>query len=114
MNHLEVNNIKSDMVSAVRVNTIETSDASGSITTFTIPIGTIVMFNKGITFIPIGWAMCDGTPDLRRRFVLGSNPSSNTNTEFKVNDMSTASSSKGGLETKILTIENMPKHTHFF
>ena len=115
------NTIKSDMVSTAPpvLNTIiETpnflvSDASGSITTFTIPKGTIVMFNKGSDYIPIGWNMCDGTngtPDLRGRFVLGSNPASNRNTSLKVNDMA----DQGGTETKILTIENMPKHTHSF
>ena len=112
------NNIKSGMVSAGAISDIETpnflvSDASGSITTFTIPKGTIVMFNKGSSLIPTGWAMCDGnngTPDLRGRFVLGSNPVGNLNTKFKVNDMSTP----GGTETKTLTVAEMPAHTHTF
>ncbi len=115
------NNTKLNMVGIgsepVLNTTIETpnflvSDASGSITTFIIPKGTIVMFNKDSADIPIGWAMCDGkngTPDLRGRFVLGSNPLDNKN-QLKTNSMNTT----GGIETKILDKTEMPAHTHTF
>jgi microcystin-dependent protein len=114
------NTTKLNMVGSEPVlnTTIETpnflvSDASGSITTFIIPKGTIVMFNKGSADIPIGWAMCDGTngtPDLRGRFVLGSNPENNKNGRLKTNSMSTT----GGIETKFLSVSEMPVHTHTF
>ena len=45
--------------------------------------GMISMWSGDVTKIPSGWALCDGTngtPDLRGRFVLGYNPSQQTDT----------------------------------
>ena len=39
-----------------------------------IPIGGIIMWAGGVTSIPVGWALCDGTngiPDLSGKFILG-------------------------------------------
>lgn len=51
---------------------------------------------------PTGWAICDGlngTPDLRGRFILGAGP----------ND---AMGSVGGEREHILTVDEMPRHSH--
>lgn len=65
-----------------------------------IPPGAIILYS-GST-IPDGWALCDGnngTPDLTDRFVIGAGKS------YQVNDT-------GGEAEHILTIDEMPKHSH--
>lgn len=65
-----------------------------------VPTGFIGIWS-GIN-VPDGWALCDGsngTPDLRGRFVLGSNSLH-------------AIGSTGGSEEVTLTVEQMPKHLH--
>lgn len=65
-----------------------------------IPPGVILAY--GGETIPIGWAICDGqngTPDLRGRFILGSND------EYVVG-------STGGSESHALTIDELPQHSH--
>ena len=40
-----------------------------------LPIGTIIAYNGPLSAIPVGWHLCDGsdgTPDLRGRFLEGS------------------------------------------
>ncbi len=68
-----------------------------------IPRGIIIAwFNKTI---PDGWALCDGTnctPDLRGRAIYGFDSKSNKN---KIGQ-------KGGEETHLLTIGEIPSHSH--
>jgi hypothetical protein len=43
---------------------------------FMVPRGAIIIWSGAVVDIPAGWALCDGsngTPDLRKRFVLGYN-----------------------------------------
>ena len=57
--------------------------------------------------IPDGWVLCDGTnntPDLRGRFILGSGKGDGLNLRL-VNE-------KGGDEKNVLSIGEMPAHTH--
>lgn len=64
-----------------------------------LPSGTIVAYNK--KYAPAGWAICDGengTPDLTNRFILGSGEK-----RF---------GTKGGEESHVLTISEMPTHNH--
>jgi microcystin-dependent protein len=75
----------------------------------TIPIGGIIMWS-GAT-IPTGWALCDGgksngqqTPDLRGRFVLASGAGAGLTARTL--------GQKAGEETHLLTIPEMPAHTH--
>lgn len=59
----------------------------------------------------LGWALCNGannTIDLRGRFVLGHNPSSNVNSTF----LATSVHDYGGDEKVLLTEQQMPRHTH--
>jgi hypothetical protein len=63
------------------------SDQNGSLSTIAFPQGIILPWSSNGS-IPYGWALCDGsvynnvkTPDLRGRFLLGSNPISNANTK---------------------------------
>ena len=54
--------------------------------------------------VPVGWALCDGsngTPDLRGRFILG-------------NSSSFPMKTTGGEVSHVLTINEMPKHTHTY
>lgn len=66
------------------------------------PVGTIVIWSGTVDDIPTGWHLCDGTdgtPDLRDKFVLGAGEN------HPVND-------KGGSEEVVLTLEQMPRHSH--
>jgi microcystin-dependent protein len=70
--------------------------------------GMITMWSGDVTKIPKGWALCDGKndrPDLRGRFILGYG---------KGDDLSDRKmGEKGGEETHILDVTEMPSHTHF-
>jgi microcystin-dependent protein len=57
--------------------------------------------------IPQGWALCDGTlgtPDLRGRFILGSGQGTNLTNRTM--------GQTGGAETHVITIDEMPNHSH--
>lgn len=83
--------------------------ATGSITsasTNIVPIGIIVMWNGSTTNIPVGWILCDGTngtPDLRDRFIVGAGSTYITGG---------AGTGRGGSNTAVLTVANLPSHTH--
>lgn len=65
-----------------------------------IPSGLIMMYYGNN--IPDGWALCDGTngtPDLRNRFIIGAGDTY-------------TSGDTGGESVHILTIDEMPKHSH--
>jgi microcystin-dependent protein len=67
--------------------------------------GMVVMWSGALTQIPPGWALCDGqhgTPDLRRRFIVGA--ASGTG-QYPVGE-------KGGADTVTLTVAQMPTHNH--
>ena len=65
-----------------------------------IPSGLIMMYYGNN--IPDGWALCDGTngtPDLRNRFIIGAGDTY-------------TSGDTGGESVHILTIDELPKHSH--
>lgn len=76
-----------------------------------IPKGGIIMWSGSIQDIPEGWALCDGqkrtasdgteitSPDLRDRFVVGAGSGY-------------AVASTGGEAAHVLTINEIPSHTH--
>jgi len=67
-----------------------------------IPRGIITMWSGSINAIPEGWALCDGgngTPDLRDRFIVCAGSSYGPG-------------ATGGEDTHVLTINEMPAHTH--
>lgn len=67
-----------------------------------VPVGGIIMW--GGSTIPQGWYLCDGTsgtPDLRGRFILGSNST-------------LALNSTGGASTVTITNATMPAHYHTY
>ncbi len=50
--------------------------------TTVVPIGGIIMYSGQISAIPLGWVICNGsngTPDLRNKFVMGTNIQSDMN-----------------------------------
>ncbi len=81
-------------------------------------------------YIPKGWAVCDGqsyamdtdgtvnvvvnqsgstkTPDLRGKFILGVNSKNNNNQNYSTYELLV----EGGEETHLLTIPELPKHSH--
>ena len=86
-----------------------------------VPTGAIVMWSGTVTSIPTGWALCDGTngtPDLRGRFIVGYDGSSNT-TPTILTGTATANvtnygsvGNKGGENAHVLDITEMPTHKH--
>ena len=69
---------------------------------FMVPKGGIIIWSGAVSDIPTGWVLCDGTngtPDLRDRFVLGAGHN------YSVG-------ATGGESEHILTIDEMPKHSH--
>lgn len=67
-----------------------------------VPPGTICMWSGSIVSIPAGWALCNGsngTPDLRDKFVVGAGSGY-------------AVGATGGEATHVLTIDEMPSHSH--
>lgn len=67
-----------------------------------IPKGAIIMWSGAVDQIPEGWALCDGTngtPDLRNRFVVGAGSGY-------------AAGATGGEASHVLTLAEMPSHTH--
>ncbi len=99
-------------ISAENLNKIEQGiyDAH-ALATSAIPRGVIVMWSGAAAAIPAGWALCDGgtytapdgtsvtTPDLRDRFIVGAGGSY-------------AVGATGGEATHVLTVDEMPAHTH--
>ncbi len=69
---------------------------------YLIPVGGIILWSGAVVDIPSGWALCDGsngTPDLRNRFVVGAGST------YSVGNT-------GGSDGVILTIGEIPSHTH--
>lgn len=70
-----------------------------------VPIGTILMYYGKPAELPHGWVICDGqngTPDLRGRFVVGTDPG-NSDYTFK---------KTGGADKVQLSLDEMPRHQH--
>lgn len=82
---------------------IVVTDQNGSLSTIGFPQGIILPWT-GVGAVPYGWAPCDGnvynnvkTPDLRGRFLLGSNPNSNANTTDILSNGSSIPQINGGV-----------------
>ena len=79
-----------------------------------VPRFTIVAFAGLATAIPSGWAFCDGTngtPDLRARFIVGTTNGTVANGNDRVGT-NIAPNSIGGERNHILSVAEMPAHTH--
>ena len=80
----------------------------------TVPRFTIVAFAGLATAIPSGWAFCDGTngtPDLRARFIVGTTNGTSPDGNDRVGT-NIAPGSIGGERNHILSVAEMPAHTH--
>lgn len=85
-----------------------------------IPPGTIVAYAGDVAELTDAWLVCDGTngtPDLRAKFVIGSNDSTfPPNTEGGNSTVTTSASgdhSHGGATgSTTLTLDQIPSHTH--
>ena len=88
-----------DVITKDKLNKIEQGVKTA---TRLIPIGGIILWSGSIASIPSNWKLCDGsngTPDLRDRFVVGAGH------DYAVG-------ATGGEATHVLTIEEMPAHSH--
>ena len=75
------------------------------------PLATITSLSLASSYVPEGWAICDGTkgtPDLRGRFVLMAADTPAPVAGATVHPVRQI----GGEETHVLTIAEMPSHTH--
>ncbi len=91
-----------------------------------IPQGGIIMWSGAVQSLPTGWKLCNGethnsitTPDLRNRFIVGSNNTTGTPTStISGSAVSTGGSSNhdhfGSTEAHTLTSAQMPQHTHTY
>ncbi len=89
-----------------------TVPAPGSAQNESLPMGSIVIWSGTLSSIPTGWQLCDGTngaPDLRDRFVVGARQDSGG---AAVTNVSGSLTKTGGEAFHILTIAEMPAHTH--
>lgn len=87
------------------------TDKNGNMKTLLFPAKIIVLWSGTISEIPDGWALCDGTkgtPDLRGRFVIGTNPNANKNNDLSIYEMG----SVGGAEVVALSVDQIPNHSH--
>lgn len=77
-----------------------------------VPRGAVIMWTGTIANIPPGWALCDGsngTPDLRDKFIVGARQDDSGVVKTNVSgDLTQA----GGEARHILTIAEMPAHSH--
>jgi microcystin-dependent protein len=98
-------------------NNMVLTDEQGNLSSIQFPPGMIIAWKPGKdadkTHAPAGWAICDGqndTPDLRGRFILGSNPYNSKNENFTARE----TDEKDGKETTTftLTVANIPAHKH--
>ena len=102
--------------------TLTTDNAGNLSTTYSVPIGTIVLWYRDPDSIPKGWGICDGStyggiksPDLRNVFVLGAGGlNGNPNTQTILPNGLTQYGSGGGLNyaSFTLTAANLPPHNH--
>ena len=85
-----------------------------------VPLGGIIAYKGDVSLLPATWKVCDGTsgtPDLRARFVIGSNDS--TFPPDTSGGATTVTSSAGGdhnhtgaTGSTALTIAQLPAHSH--
>ena len=98
-------------------------DSSGNLSQLSFPTGMIMIWYPPDTSltslnlltiassVPSGWAICDGskgTPDLRGRFVLMAHDTSNGTYGSATHPIGQT----GGEEKHVLTISEMPTHSH--
>ena len=91
-----------------------------------IPQGGIIMWSGAVQSLPTGWNLCNGqtynsiaTPDLRNRFVVGSNNTTGTpTTTISGSAVSTGGNTNhnhfGSTQAHTLTTTQMPQHTHTY
>ena len=96
-------------------NNMVLTDDEGNLSSIQFPPGMIIAWKpaSGVstTEAPAGWAICDGTnstPDLRGKFLVGSNPNSNKSDSYTVREVGVS----GGEESHTLTISEIPAHNH--
>ena len=69
-----------------------------------LPVGVIMIWSGSEDAIPDGWSLCNGangTPDLTDKFILGAGAN------YSVGSI-------GGEETVVLTVDQIPSHSHEF
>ena len=98
-------------------NNMVLTDEQGNLSSIQFPKGIIIAWKPtaGVptTEPPSGWAICDGTnstPDLRGRFLLGSNPNGGKTDSYTVREVGQS----GGSETHTLTTSEIPGHEHSY
>jgi len=100
------------------------SDDSGNLsTTYSTPVGGIMLWHGSPETVPVGWGVCDGStyngvqsPDLRNVFVLGAG-GANGNSALQGDPLITGTSvdnngGTGGANSITLTGANLPSHNH--
>lgn len=109
--------------SASNTHTLIT-DAKGNLsTTYSVPIGSIMLWHGSPETVPQGWGICDGSmyngltsPDLRNVFVLGAGGMRNNSPVNAVNWPQTSgydnNGAIGGANYVTLTAGNIPSHLH--
>ena len=91
-----------------------------------IPVGGIIMWSGAVQSLPAGWNLCNGqthnsitTPDLRNKFIVGSNNTTGTpTTTITGTPAATGGTTQhhhgGSTQPHTLTTTEMPQHTHTY
>lgn len=92
-----------------------------------IPVGGIIMWSGAVQSLPTGWALCNGqtqnsvtTPDLRNKFILGSNNTTGTPTTTLEGGGAAATGGAvnhnhgGSTNATTLSANQIPAHTHTY
>lgn len=109
--------------SASNTRTLITDDNGNLSTTYSVPIGSIMLWHGSPETVPQGWGICDGTmyngltsPDLRNVFVLGAGGMNHNSSLNAVNWSQTSgydnNGATGGANSATLTAGNIPNHLH--
>jgi hypothetical protein len=79
------------------------------------PTGAVIMWYGTVPNIPAGWALCNGTggtPDLRDKFVVGAGTTYALGATGGAVSGTTSSDGTGVTGSTVLTVGQLPAHTH--
>lgn len=102
---------KGQFTHTINANTVNATNINGGAM---VPVGGIIMWSGAANALPVNWKICDGTngtPDLRGKFIRGSDERTIIGTEANI---PTPTGTTGGADEVELSNLMLPKHNHKF